>query len=461
MAKPKHTIPLRAGDRLELEIETQSSSGDGICRHEGYTMFVPGGLVGDRVWAEVTKTTPRFGVMRILERRVDSPYRIAPTCPVFEQCGGCKLQDLKYKKQMEFKVGVVTDALKHIAGIDPPAIRSVPAEQVYRYRNRGSFPVQKIRGALRIGFFKQSSHDVVDSDRCDILPDRINETKEWVRELLIKHDISIYDEHRHRGFLRELVIRHSENSGEILLGLITTEGTFPETFLAEVKSADALNQLHIRGIVQNINPQKTNVIFGNETRVLWGESSLNETLGDLKFRLSLTSFFQVHPQQTVQLYETLRQWAASSTGRILDAYCGAGAISLWLGKSGLRVAGIEESPQAVEDARDNARANKIESCVFLQGTVEEQIKKFTGKREVETLILNPPRKGCSEKVLQAVSKISPEQIIYVSCNPATLARDLTRLKKYRIDDLAVFDLFPQTQHVETAVLLHPQLPRNH
>ncbi|KMP11773.1 hypothetical protein UR09_02380 [Candidatus Nitromaritima sp. SCGC AAA799-A02] len=455
MAKPKHTIPVRGGDKLELTVETQGSSGDGICRHEGYTLFVPGGLPGDRIFAEVTKTTPRFGVLRVIERRADSPDRVVPPCPVFNKCGGCKLQDLKYEKQVEFKAGVVADALKHIAGIDAPSIRSIPAERTYHYRNKGSFAVQKQSGFLRIGFFKQGSHEVVGTERCDILPDRVNLAKEWMRDILIKHRVSVYDEQKHSGFLRELVIRHSATSDEVLIGLITTEGTFPNEFLADIKSKNALDRLRVCGIVQNINPEKTNVILGKETRVLWGAGVLNEVLGDLKFRLSLTSFFQIHPEQTIRLYDTISEWTKGSTGRVLDAYCGVGAISLWLGKSGLSVVGIEESPQAVEDAKNSARLNGIDSCDFLNGTVEEYIGKFNGGCDVETVILDPPRKGCSEEVLKVVSAMAPQRIIYVSCNPSTLARDLGRLEGYRIGDLAVIDLFPQTQHVETAVLLVP------
>jgi len=233
---------------------------------------------------------------------------------------------------------------------------------------------------------------------------------------------------------------------------VTTPGDFPEEFLTDLTAKATCNNLHICGVVQNINSQKTNVILGKETRVLWGQGELNEQLGKLKFSLSLTSFFQVHSEQTIRLFETIEKWTKNTTGRILDAFCGIGAISLWLGQSGLRVVGIEELPQAVKDARASAKKNNIDSCFFIQGKVEEHIRKFK-EQDIEAIILDPPRKGCSEKVLHAVSDIKPKKVIYVSCNPSTLARDLARLEKYRIDDVVVIDLFPQTQHVETAVLL--------
>ena len=452
MPKKKHIIPVRPGEKLQLTIDSQGSSGDGICKHKSYTLFVPGGLPGDQVFAEVIKTTPRFGVTRVIEQRSASPYRVEPPCPVFTQCGGCKLQDLKYEKQLEFKVTVVNDALKHIAGIDPPSIRSIPAEQTYHYRNKGSFAVQKQSGFLQMGFFKRGSHEVISTERCEILPDQINKIKEWIRELLIKHKVSIYDEQKHIGLFRELVIRHSAQTNQSLIGLITTRGDFPNFFLTDLTAKDSCSMLNVCGIVQNINPQKTNVILGKETRILWGNGKLNEKLGNLKFRLSLTSFFQIHSEQTIRLLETIGEWTKNSSGRILDAYCGVGPISLWLGQSGLRVIGIESLSQAVEDARNSAKENGINSCLFIQGKVEEHIRKFK-KQNIETIILDPPRKGSSAKVLQAVSEILPKQVIYISCNPSALARDIARLEKYSAKDIVVIDLFPQTQHIETAVLL--------
>jgi len=453
MAKQKYVIPVRQGDKLELTVESQGSSGDGICKYKGYTLFIPRGLPKDQIIAEVIKVTPRFGITRIIKQRSPSPDRVKAPCPVFNKCGGCKLQDLNYDKQIEFKVGVVKNALKHIGKIEPSLIRSVPAEKNYHYRNKGSFAVQKQGGFLRMGFFKQGSHDVVSTERCDILHDQINDTKEFIRELLIKHQVSIYDEKKHVGLFRELVIRHSQTSKKILVGLVTTLGDFSEEFLKELTDKNSCNKLNICGIVQNVNSQNTNVILGKKTHVLWGQGVLNEQLGDLKFRLSLTSFFQVHPEQTIQLFEIIGEWAKNTTGRVLDAFCGIGAISLWLGQSGLRVVGIEELPQAVLDAQASAKENHIDSCVFIEGKVEEHIRKFK-EQDIEIIILDPPRKGCSEKVIEAVSEIKPKKVIYVSCNPSTLARDLARLDSYDIKDIAVIDLFPQTQHVETAVLLN-------
>lgn len=454
MAKSRNIIPVKTGDRLELNIETQGSSGDGICRHQGYTLFVPDSLPGDRVMGEISKTTARFGVVRVLERLQLSEFRIAPPCPVFPECGGCKLQDLRYDRQMQFKVGVVTDSLRHIAKIPPPEdIKTLPADRPYHYRNKASFAVSLKDKKVEIGFYKQGTHEVADSDSCDILLAPINGVKEWIRGLLEKHRVHIYDEKTRKGLLRGIVVRHSETTLETLIGFVTTKGRFPKPFMEELRDSKNLQRFHIVGVVQNLNERDTNIILGQQTRLLWGKTYFKDQLDGLKFRLSLGSFFQVNSPQSVKLYEVIQKWATPGDGKVLDAYCGSGGISLWLARAGLPVIGIEEFALAIEDAKESARLNGIESCEFLSGTVEKHLPRFTEGGTIDTVIVDPPRKGCSEEVINSLLKISPERIIYVSCNPSTLARDLSRMDSYHIEDMVVIDMFPQTQHVETAVLL--------
>jgi 23S rRNA (uracil1939-C5)-methyltransferase len=454
MAKTKNIIPVKTGDRLELTIETQGASGDGICRHQGYTLFVPGGLPGDIVKGEIKKVTPRFGVAQVIERVKSSEFRIEPPCPVFPECGGCKFQDLSYDRQMQFKVEVVTDGLKHIAKIPPPEdIKTLPADRPYHYRNKASFALSLKDKKLEIGFYKQGTHEVADSDACDILLQPINEIKEWLRGLLEKHRVYIYDETKRKGFLRGIVVRHSETTQETLIGFVTTKGRFPKPFMEELKTSENLERFHVAGIVQNLNEQNTNIILGPQTRLLWGKTYFTDQLDGLKFRLSLGSFMQVNTPQAVKLYEVIQEWAKMGDGNVLDAYCGSGGISLWLARAGLKVTGIEEFAPAIEDAKESARLNGIETCEFLAGTVEEHLPRFTEGETIDTVVVDPPRKGCSEQVIKSLLKISPEKIIYVSCNPSTLARDLARMDAYQIEDMVVIDMFPQTQHVETAVLL--------
>jgi 23S rRNA (uracil1939-C5)-methyltransferase len=455
MAKLKLNIPVKKGDRLELDVETLASSGDGICRHEGYTVFAPGGLPGDRVLGKVIKITPRFGVVDVIKRIESSKDRVDPPCPVFFKCGGCKFQDLNYEKQLQFKVQVVKDSLQRIARLETPEnIQTIPADPSYQYRNKGSFAIQGKGGKPAIGFYAEGSHNIADSTTCDILLPAINETKEWIRDLLIKYDISIYNEHNYRGLLRGLIIRHSASTGETLVGLVTYKGKFPNGFLTELTAEKNLKKLGIVGLIQNVNQKNTNVILGQESRVLWGKSHFVEKLGGLNFQLSLGSFFQVHSKQAEKLYDLISQWTQEAEGQtLIDAYSGSGGIALWLAKQGRNVIGIEKFEPAMEDAKKSAKINGLSNCQFLTGTVEEHAPNMAANGPIHTFIVDPPRKGCSDEVIQTILKIQPQQIIYISCNPSTLARDLELLQGYQVRDIRVIDMFPQTQHIETAVLV--------
>jgi len=458
MSKETHLIPVQPGDQLELKVETLASSGDGLCRHEGYTLFVPTGLPGDVARCEIVKTTPRFGVARVLELSDRSPDRTEPPCPVFPDCGGCKLQHLNYDKQMAFKVQAVKDALERIGKIEiPVSIESVPAERAFNYRNKGSFALGHRGAKPQIGFFKQGTHEVVDSATCDTLLEPINAVKEWVRGLMRQNRLSIYHEKKHKGLVRGLVIRHSPETGETLLGFITTTGEFPQKFVEQLLNRKSLIDHGIVGVLRNFNNKKTNAIFGEKTDTLWGQDFLTDRLGDLKFQLSLTSFFQINPFQTVKLYDSIKEWVLQKPGPVVDAYCGNGGISLWLAKAGIGVTGVDESVASVDDAKESADRNNLPNCRFVQGTIEKFLEGPNAIGSAQTLIVDPPRKGCSEQVIDAISKMNVERLIYVSCNPATLARDLARLTDYSIKAIKVFDMFPQTAHVETAILLERTL----
>ncbi len=455
MPKPKRIPPIKKGDTIELDVDTLASGGDGLGRYQGYTVFVPQGLCGDRVYGEVVKETPNYAVLRILKILERSENRIHPPCAVFPDCGGCQLQNLSYDKQFEFKVQVVRDSLERLGKREwPSSPEFFPAEKPFQYRNKGSYALETVNDELRIGFYRTGSHEVVDSQECGIMMPVIDSIREWLRPLLIKHQIPIYREKGHSGFLKGIVVRHSVSTGETLLGLVTTQGTFSEHFLAELLNADSLQAFGVRGVLQNINPSSTNVILGEKNRCLYGRPFIRDRLGPLEFQLSLNSFFQVNPFQTEKLYSLLQNWIESDD-RIIDAYCGVGGIGLWLARLGCEVLGIDEVASAIKDAQMNARINRLENCEFICGTVESHIDRITEEGMGQTLILDPPRKGCSETLISAISNVHPRKIIYVSCNPSTLARDLSRLKDYSIRSLAVVDMFPQTSHVETAVLLTP------
>ncbi|QPJ60607.1 MAG: 23S rRNA (uracil(1939)-C(5))-methyltransferase RlmD [Candidatus Nitronauta litoralis] len=453
MPKPTSNIPVTVGDQLEVEVETLNSSGDGIARVDGFTVFVPQGLPGDQCKIEITKTANRYSVARVIERTAPGPHRIDSPCPVFPECGGCRLQDLNYEQQLYFKAGVVKDNLKHIGKIDwPEPIKAIPAIPVYGYRNKGSFALEGRGKNLGIGFFKTGTHEVVDSATCDTLMEPVNAVKEWLRSLISYHHVSIYDETKHMGFLRNLVIRHSPTTGQSLVGLVTTRGIFKKRFLPDLTKESDLKRLGIVGILQNFNAQKSNFILGSKSKPLWGREYLEDNLVGLKFKISLGSFFQVNPNESIKLYKLIEEWTHLEKGLIVDAYCGNGGIALWLARAGRKVLGIDEFAPAIEDAKTSAGWNKLNEVQFEAGTLESHLEGLKEKN-IGTLIVDPPRKGLSTHVVETIPKLNPPRLIYVSCNPATLARDLALLTDYSIKDIRVIDMFPQTPHIETAVLL--------
>jgi 23S rRNA (uracil1939-C5)-methyltransferase len=472
MAKLKFKIPVKGGDKIELSVENIASSGDGISHYKGYTLFIPVAVGGDRVLAEVVKTTPRFGVVKIIKLITPSKKRIQPECPIYFDCGGCQLQHISYDEQMNFKRRVVKDSLERIGKIKiafEPEI--IPARQPFFYRNKGIFHFKRTREGLRVGFFAKGTHSVVDIKNCPVLLKPINDIKEAIRKGIEKNNISVYNEQYHKGFLRSLIIRESPKTKEILIGLVTTEGNFDEPFINEI--AEINNTLKgnykLVGIVQNINTKKTNVILGEENRPLWGRDYMNESLGGINYQLSLTSFFQINPYQSEILFNLVEDMLKGVTGKIVDAYCGIGSMALRIAKHfnhplpmreregvrGIFVIGIEENESAIEDARNSAKRNKINNCSFLSGTTESYLKNFEGASDIGAIILDPPRKGCSEEALDSILNIKPEKVIYVSCNPSTLSRDLNKLcqTEYAIKNIKVIDMFPQTVHMETVVLL--------
>jgi len=457
LSKPALNIPVQSGERLELEIETLNSHGDGIARKDGYTVFLPDALPGDRVLAQIVKTTPRFGVARVVERIQAGPDRIDAPCPVFPACGGCRFQHLTYEKQLAFKRQVVADAFSHIAKRDLAVeIQTIAADPVFEYRNKASFALAGRGRYLEIGFYKSGTHEVVDSAVCNTVAGPINAVKEWLRGLMQRHHVSIYDEKKHMGFLRGIVVRHSVATGQTLIGLITTRGVFKKQFLPDLTQAPELKEFGVVGIVQNFNSARTNTILGPKSCPLWGRDYLEDELGGLKFRVSLAAFFQINPGQAEKLYTLIEHWTHGEKGKVVDAYCGNGGISLWLARAGHDVLGIDESKHAIEDAKVSAEWNSIKTCRFLEGTLEGRLKDLESGGPIGTLIVDPPRKGLSKQVIEAIPELNPPRLVYVSCNPATLARDIALLPGYAVRDVRVVDLFPQTQHIECAVLLEKQ-----
>ena len=452
----KQGIPVKEKQEYVMNIDDAGVHGEGIGRIEGFTMFVEGALPGEKVRIRSVKVGKDHGYGELMDIIDPSPDRVLPLCPYSKTCGGCTFQHVSYQRQLEFKTRRVRDALERIGKIGDIKVHdTIGMDNPWRYRNKAQFPVRMGNGLLSIGFFAPRSHDIVDIDRCIIQHENGDKVIGIIRDFIQEYNIPVYDERTHRGIIRHVMTRIGFATGQIMVVIVTNGRHLPH----KDKLADLLTRSipDITSIVQNINSKKTNVILGNENITLWGQDHIFDTLAGLTFKISPLSFYQVNPVQTEVLYGKALEYAALS-GRetVIDLYSGIGTISLFLARNAYKVYGIEEVPQAVEDARDNAIINNIFNAEFIAGKAEEVIPRLADAGlHADVVVLDPPRKGCQTEVLQALVHMAPQKIVYVSCNPATLARDLKLLTEqgYKAIEVQPVDLFPHTTHVECVVLM--------
>ena len=468
---------------LEMEITDLGSDGEGIGRTGAFLWFVKDALPGDRVRASVMKTKKNYGYARLLEILSPGPDRVEPACPVARACGGCTLQAMDYRAQLKFKENKVRNNLVRIGGLKALADDAengaeysaaegagavfhpvIGMEHPFRYRNKAQFPVGRNKDGKPVaGFYAGRTHSIIPCEDCLLGTEENRGILAAVLGWMEEFRIPPYDETTGTGTVRHVLVRKGFRSGEIMV-CIVTNGDAGGAFKV---LADRLMQLPgVVTVVKNLNPERTNVILGKETRVLAGPGFITDTIGDTEFEISAQSFYQVNPVQTEVLYGTALEYAGL-TGRenVWDLYCGIGTISLFMAKRAKKVFGDEIVPQAVEDARRNAKRNGIGNAEFFVGKAEEvlpawyaeQERKPLAERErIDVISVDPPRKGCDEACLETILKVAPERIVYVSCDSATLARDLRYLLadgRYRLVHVQPVDMFPQTVHVETVVLL--------
>jgi 23S rRNA (uracil1939-C5)-methyltransferase len=449
--KEKSRLPLAPGERATLEIDGLNHAGEGVGHMNGFTVFVPGAAPGDLVAAEVISVKP--GYARALPIRLErpSPRRVEPFCGYFGRCGGCRLQHIDYAEQLRLKRQIVAETLRRIGGLEVPVAPVLGMPDPRHYRNKYQAPVAAENGQVRVGLYEPRSHHVVELSQCPIQHPAGDQAVVAARQALQELRIPAYDEQRRRGVVRHVIARTSFATGEVLLALVTNGRELPRAArLVELLRRRVQN---LAGIVQNINPRPGNVILGQEEITLWGRPYIVERLGELSFRVSTRSFFQVNPVQAEVLYG-LVQRLAGLTGRetAFDLYCGIGTIALNLAGGAAQVIGVESVSAAVEDARANAALNGITNATFLVGRAEEKVPELLrAGRRAGVVVLNPPRKGCAPELLDVVARALPERIIYISCNPATLARDLKILAEagYPAREVHPVDMFPHTSHVET------------
>lgn len=449
-------VPVRRNGEYEILVEDISVDGEGIGRIDGFTVFVGGALPGEKVRIRVSKVGKNFGYGELLKIIVPSPDRVNPSCPYAERCGGCSLQHLSYSAQLKFKTRRVCDVLKRIGRIENAKVHeAIGMDDPWRYRNKAQFPVGMAGNSLAIGFFAPGSHDIVDMDRC-IINHQVNDRiVQIIRDFIQRYSIPVYDEVAHRGIIRHVVTKVGFKTGQVMVVIVTNGRSLPhKDRLVDLLKDDIPG---IIGIVQNVNSKKTNVILGQENITLWGQDHITDILGVLTFKISPLSFFQVNPVQTEVLYGKALEYAGlSGKETVIDLYCGIGTISLFLARNARKVYGIEEVPQAVQDAWRNARINGISNVEFIEGKAEDVIPDLVAAGlSADVVVLDPPRKGCDQAVLGALVRMAPPRIVYVSCNPATLARDLKFLAEhgYKVEEVQPVDMFPHTTHVECIVLM--------
>ncbi|WP_410513453.1 23S rRNA (uracil(1939)-C(5))-methyltransferase RlmD [Paenibacillus sp. BR2-3] len=512
---PVAGLPVNKNDEVMLDIIGMTHEGEGVGRVEGYTLFVQGALPGEKVRAKVLKTKKQYGYAKLLQIVEASSDRIGPPCPIYDQCGGCQLQHMDYSAQLAWKRQLVVDNLERIGkltvagnsaglsverdggeiegGIEGQIEEQIEGQEAgqnsgrndeqnggqsskssyrtndgilvrptlgmaepWRYRNKAQVPIGVTDGGLVGGFYARGSHRIVDMETCLIQHEHNDAVVAAVKSIGSQLGISAYNEETGRGLLRHVVVKKAFRTGEMMLVLVTNGRDIPhqDAWIGSIRE-----QLpDVASICQNVNTQRTNVIFGDETRVLWGRDVIYDYIGDVQFAISARSFYQVNPAQTEILYgKTVEYAGLTGNETVIDAYCGIGTISLFLAQHAKQVYGVEIVREAIEDARANAQLNGMGNVVFEVGASEDVIPNWKEQGiTADVIVVDPPRKGCDPRLLETILAMKPERVVYVSCNPSTLARDLRVLEDggYKTVEVQPVDMFPHTVHVECVVVLY-------
>ncbi|MBA2876487.1 23S rRNA (uracil(1939)-C(5))-methyltransferase RlmD [Thermaerobacillus caldiproteolyticus] len=453
----KATIHIKKGQQFPLTIKRLGINGEGVGYFKKQVVFVPGALPGEEVVVEATNIHRKYAEAKIKKIRKRSPYRVTPRCPVYEQCGGCQLQHLDYESQLREKRDIVIQAFERHCRLPIETLRIQPTigmDNPWYYRNKSQFQVGKRKENVIAGLYGLNSHQLIDISECFIQHQATNRVTNIVKTILQDLRIPIYDERTRTGLVRTIVARVGFHTGDVQLVLITTKREMPrrELFIAEIKR----RLPEVKSIVQNINGEKTSLIFGKETLLLEGEEYIQEVLGDLSFELSARAFFQLNPIQTVKLYDEVKR-AAALTGneKVVDAYCGVGTIGLWLAKEAGEIRGMDTIPEAIEDAKKNAERHGLTNTMYVTGKAEVLLPQWIKAGwKPDVIVVDPPRTGCDEQLLKTILQVKPKTVVYVSCNPSSLARDVdTLLERYTIDYIQPVDMFPHTAHVECVAKL--------
>ena len=455
----------RKNDIVTLKIEDCGIDGEGIGKADGFTVFVKDAVIGDTVRAKIMKAKKNYGYGRLEEIITPSPDRVEPKCQFARQCGGCQLQALSYEKQLEFKTSKVRGHLERIGGFtDIPMEKILGMDQPFHYRNKAQFPVGKSKdGRIITGFYAGRTHSIIENRDCALGVTRNKEVLDRVIAHMEKFHIQPYDENTGKGLVRHVLIRYGFFTDEMMVCLIINGEKLP----GEEALVKSLRQIpEAVSVMVNVNKKRNNVILGEKVRLLWGQPYITDKIGEISYQISPLSFFQVNPYQTGRLYGKALEYAQlSGNETVWDLYCGIGTISLFLAQKAKMVRGVEIIPAAIENAKENARLNGFDNTEFFVGKAEEVLpEQFarTGER-ADVIVVDPPRKGCDETLLSTIIEMQPDRVVYVSCDSATLARDLKYLceRGYELKKVCPVDMFPNTVSVETVVLLSHKKPDGH
>ncbi|MBU5450267.1 23S rRNA (uracil(1939)-C(5))-methyltransferase RlmD [Acetivibrio sp. MSJd-27] len=439
-----------------LSVTGTTSEGLGVAKQDGLVIFIQGAIAGEMAEAKILKVKKNIAYAKVEKILTPSASRIRPSCPVFHQCGGCSYLHVSYEKQLEIKRQKVTDCLKRIGKIEFPVSGTLPSPQPFHYRNKVFIPVGKdTNGHIIAGFYAPRSHRIQSADACMIQDRKAQEVINCIKQWMEDFKLPPYDEKTHTGLIRHIYFRVGLSTGQVMAGVSANSKVLPH---ADILAERLLCIDGVASVIHNVNQFKTNVILGEKTNILAGLPYIEDKILDTRFRIGPLSFCQVNPYQTPRLYQAALDAMDLNIDDVLfDIYCGIGTIGLCAAKRIKKLIGIEIVPEAIEYAKQNALLNDIQNACFFAGKAEEKIFELIDQGEIPTaVVLDPPRAGCDRKLLEAIIRLAPKKLCYISCDPATLARDLNYLAEhsdYQIQSVVPVDMFPQTSHVETVVLM--------
>ncbi len=456
----KQEKPIVKNNTYILDIVSLGHSGEGVGKYEGFTVFVPHGLPGEQVEVTITEVKKSYAKGKLKKIVKPIAARCQPRCSIYYDCGGCQLQHVAYNEQLILKRQTVIDAVTRIGKINDVIIHpTIGAENSWYYRNKMQFPIGTINGKVAVGCFAQGTHNIINTEHCYIQHEANNQVAQALQEIVTELGISTYDERTGQGTMRHVLGRVGTATDEVMVVLVTATPELPhkERIIAHLRQRVP----KLVSVIQNINSNKTNVILGTRTKTLWGEKYITDTLGEFTFHISARSFFQVNTKQAEVLYNKAVEYAGlSGEETVIDAYCGTGTITLFLARHAKKVYGIEIVAPAIRDAQHNAQMNQVSNVEFIVGdAVDCMPKMFKDGIRPQVIVVDPPRAGCDKLVLETFAAMEAKRIVYVSCNPSSLARDLAILEElgYKTQEIQPIDMFSHTYHVECVALIERKI----